>query len=203
MLLQCQFLIYFNTKPCHSLHHWIEHVKISRTVLFCLWKWSLYCFLCKIIFWSAKNHKKTPFLFVSKPDIHFPWWRDIIHKVFSRLETSNEAAVVTKVHHFDQQKQKRQGNRTKYECMWILTRCVCTVPVRLLVGTLGCFSKNKIKIQNLNAKMISNDGQWISNDNGQWTMPLQWHFLVYFNTNTCNALCHWIDHVNISRTVLF
>jgi hypothetical protein len=26
-----------------------------------------------------------------------------------------------------------------YQCMWIVTRCVCTVPVRLLVGTLGCF----------------------------------------------------------------
>jgi hypothetical protein len=29
--------------------------------------------------------------------------------------------------------------QTVYECMWIVTRCACTVPVRPLVGTLGCF----------------------------------------------------------------
>jgi hypothetical protein len=68
------------------------------------------------------------------------------------------------------------------------------VPVRLLVGTLGCFDGcANSEIQNLNAKMISNDdGQWISNDDGQWTMPLQWCFLVYFNANKQNALHHWI-----------
>jgi hypothetical protein len=27
---------------------------------------------------------------------------------------------------------------TTYECMWILTRCACTLQVRPLVGTLGC-----------------------------------------------------------------
>jgi hypothetical protein len=40
-------------------------------------------------------------------------------------------------------------------------------------------------------------------DNGQWTMLLGRHFLDFFNTNKCNALHHWIDHVKISRMVIF
>jgi hypothetical protein len=30
------------------------------------------------------------------------------------------------------------ANNNPYECMFILTRCACTVLVRPLVGTLGC-----------------------------------------------------------------
>jgi hypothetical protein len=55
------FLVYFNANKCNALHHWIEHVKISRMVLFQLWKWSLWHFYCKIIIEVPKITKMDAF----------------------------------------------------------------------------------------------------------------------------------------------
>jgi hypothetical protein len=37
--------------------------------------------------------------------------------------------------------------------------------------------------------MISNDEQWISNDNGQWTMPLRGGIFLSISTQTSETLC--------------
>ena len=50
-----------------------------------------------------KSQKET-LSFVLKPYVRFPWWRDIIHIIHSRLEAINKAAVVSKVHHLAKQK---------------------------------------------------------------------------------------------------
>jgi hypothetical protein len=124
--------------------------------------------------WMCQKSQKRPFLFVSKLDVHFPWWRTILDTLSRRNGGENGAAAVSKVqasiiqrkseatntHTDSQNKECPTHSKFKfqiqiawntpkvvsgakkiaprlhmYECMWIVTRCVCTVSVRPLVGT--------------------------------------------------------------------
>jgi hypothetical protein len=69
---QWHFLVYFYTKSHHTLRHWIEHVNISRMVLFQLWKWSLWCCI-------VQNHLDVPK--ITKRDSFFSIqsWTSIFH----------------------------------------------------------------------------------------------------------------------------
>jgi hypothetical protein len=53
-------------------------------------------------------------------------------------ERERERGPLSSSPFFLQQQQNWLLVHCSYQCMWIVTRCLCTVPVRLLVGTLGC-----------------------------------------------------------------
>ena len=59
--LQCLFLDSFNNKKQNTLHHWIEHVNISRTVLFSALEMVFVVLKCAKSSLKCQNHKKDAF----------------------------------------------------------------------------------------------------------------------------------------------
>ena len=116
------FLVYFNTNKRNALHHWIEHVNISRTVFFQLWKKMFVAFFIAKSSWCAKNYQNGCFLFVSKRDTPFPSWKSLIHKV-SRCKEGEKcaSAAVSKVHGDKEKQKKRRDKHThthKHPKIW-------------------------------------------------------------------------------------